>query len=117
MSESRLTSLLQEWHRLTLGEGEAIRSHNWTETTVCQELKANLRNEIDQISPSCEIGDDLRRLIDEVIALESSNHEWLRNQRASLQHQQAELGGVSRNLKRVRSSYGIQQMSHWHSYS
>lgn len=117
MSDSRLTGLIQEWHRLTLGEGEAIRSHNWTETTVCQELKANLRSEIDQISPSCEIDEELRHLIGEVIALETSNHEWLQNQRASLQLQQSELRGVSRNLKRVRNSYGAQQLSHWHSYS
>jgi hypothetical protein len=112
-----LTDLLSEWQRLSLQESAAIRAHDWKTVAACQELKAGLQPGMDNCPNQFPLPKFVRTLVDELTTLESRNRDWLQDQLASLRLEQTELEGSSRNLRRVRNSYGNSGSSHWESYS
>jgi hypothetical protein len=58
----------------------------------------------------------LRQQVQELIALEMRNHDWLSARKTALQQRGLELDGSARNLDRLRHSYAPTALGTWHSY-
>jgi hypothetical protein len=111
--------LLEEWRQWTLAEASALRTRDWDQVAAAQQAKQRLRPVPPQAPEKAQPDDAarVRCLVDELVALETANRDWLATQTAGLQTRLSELQGTTRNLARLRSSYAGAHRSHWQSYS
>lgn len=116
-ARKQLPGLLHQWREQTRRETDALRRQDWTAVWACQHAKGQLRALIDQeTSAGGDLPPSLRPVVQEVIAAERQNIEWLGQQMKELQQQRLELEDSSRNLKRMRATYAHPQKHCWHSY-
>jgi hypothetical protein len=113
-----LPELLERWRTQTLAETAAIRAGNWCAVQECQRAKEDLQPRLQQALRAEGTGGSatLQQAIEELIAMEIQNREWLNVQRAGLQAQCTALNSDLRNLRKVRTSYGQPGSSCWQSY-
>lgn len=119
----------ESWEQWTQREGAAIQEGNWLQVSECQQTKLNLQSRIirltDALNTECaeagldpkELEPDLRRTINDLIALETRNTELLSERRRIVEAQDVELNGTRRQLRQVQQSYGRPLSGAWHSYS
>jgi hypothetical protein len=124
-----LWRLYDQWRRLTELEGEGIRLADWGQVAACQKMKEALQTQIIEAARAwptqawkstgseTETEQTLGSLIDQLLALEQRNSEWLRTKREAAQVQKAELEKASRNLHQVQKAYVSGPPPLWHSYS
>lgn len=129
MAQYDLMEAYAAWEHWTQREGAAIQEGNWRQVNECQQTKVGLQSRIirltDALNAKCvELGrnpkdfePDLRRTINELIALENRNSELLSNHRRVAEAQDLELSTASRQLRRVQESYGQRPSAAWYSYS
>jgi hypothetical protein len=113
-----LPDLLQEWHRHTLAETQALQQLDWPGVFASQLAKEELQTLLGRVleSPVQLPAGPLRQQVQELIALEMHNRDWLAARKTSLQARGIELADSARNLKRVRQSYAPSALGCWHSY-
>jgi hypothetical protein len=113
-SRNRLAALYEEWRLMSESEGEAIRSLAWQRVNQCQQVKAELRDQILQVMESAgtEQGspEDIRRqfrpVLEHLIHLETRNSQWLAVERAKLEVERDENSRSQRHLRQVQGAYG-----------
>jgi hypothetical protein len=115
-STPQLAELLEVWRQQTVTEGAALRAGDWAAAQACQRAKEELQARLRQIPAGDEQEVQLRPMIQELVAMERGNRDWLASARAELGARCGELQEQSRVLKRVRGSYGRNQASSWQSY-
>ena len=128
-AREQLTGLYEEWRSLTEGEAESIRAEAWTRLAGIQHHKADLQRQIIAASEPFERelahaqtrGDaspnPFKRVVQELILLETRNSEILAEKRHAAELERAALVRSSQNLRLVQRSYGNAFGSAWHSYS
>jgi hypothetical protein len=124
-----LNDLYAEWRRLTEAEGEAITGGQWQLLAAHQQRKQSLKLEIVDATqvwhtewPQTETRQTeyerrFRPLVDELIQLESRNHELLCQRRRRVESELAELDRSRGQLRGVQRAYAGQASSWWQSYS
>jgi hypothetical protein len=118
-----LLTACEEWRALSESEGAALRAADWPRVAECQTAKRALQPRINSLADRIQAGPDrpieprLRRLVDELIALETRNHEILASQRVAAEREQGALDRARRNLQRVHGSYAGARRPAWESYS
>lgn len=129
IAQQDLIDAYAAWEQWTQREGAAIEAGNWRRVSECQQTKLDLQGRIiqltDAVNAQCaEAGLDpknfepeLRRIINDLIALETRNTERLSKRRRSAEAQDLELNGASRQLRQVQKSYVHRAPGAWHSYS
>jgi hypothetical protein len=117
-TRQNLPDLLQEWRRQTLAETQALQRLDWPGVFACQLAKEELQSLLRQVleAPTELPPGPLREQVQELIALEAHNRDWLAARKSALQAQGLELDGSARNLKRVRDSYARSALACWQSY-
>ncbi len=128
-TEEQLLEGYANWRRWTELEGAALQRADWPAVAKCQDAKQGLQPIILELRQNAEselqeTGLDpapLRRriqvLVQDLIALETSNQAVLAAQRAAHGCRQKELTLTARNLSRVQRSYSLREKTNWHSYS
>ena len=128
-AHTQLRALYQEWRELSEREAEAIQTAFWSKVTKCQEAKKELQRRIVSITEVMQseiatlglsqsvVDDEMRRIVDELILLESRNGDLLADQRERGKKEESELERSSRNLRQVHRAYAGQQTAAWQSYS
>jgi hypothetical protein len=110
--------LLEQWRSQTVAESEALRALNWPAVRAChrakEELQALLLPQLGSAPGGTE--DQLRPVVEGLLALEARNRDWLAERRAALSARRLELNDSARNLQRVRNSYARLDASRWESY-
>jgi hypothetical protein len=115
-AEQPLTSILEQWLRLTRAETAAIRADAWSTLIDIQTDKARLRQPLVEAKkewrarPSwapnrLQFSKPVRTAIGRLIALEQHNADLLAARRQKTQEQLAHLGQATRNLLRIKKSY------------
>jgi len=124
MSAKQLVAIYDSWEELTRQEGAAIQRNDWQRVSECQTAKKELQRRIIHLTDAARTEVDsggfeqeLRPIINRLIAMENSNVELLAEQRRTAELHKAELDQSSRNLRRMHKSYAQPQQSVWHSYS
>ena len=118
----QLLDLFRLWREFTVAEGAAIRVADWSRVESCQNAKLKLQEQMTvasaQLKPVVFVEDvQLRRTVDELIAMEQANDRALAEQRATLEESDAELAQTSRNIRLLQSSYRSPRAVAWQSYS
>lgn len=125
----QLLDCYDQWRAWTRRETDAIRAEDWPAVNACQTTKESLQRLILQWSEAAEtelrsraaewglFQAEVRRVIGELIQLETDNGQLLSEQKRAMQARQRELEQASHNLRRVRGSYAGGLRSAWHSYS
>ena len=128
-ARTKLFTAYDEWRRWTELEGQAIEAANWPRVRECQDAKHRLqpliicgndhaRRECDRLGLSRgDMERDVRKVIGELIALETRNGEALASQRRQAEAEQTELDRAHTNLRRVHHSYGGRREAGWSSFS
>jgi hypothetical protein len=128
-ARNTLLGLYEQWRLQTETEGEAIRTHDWSTVSACQQAKHKLeplirdwtgaaRREQCQRGTAPKLLDqELQRILKELIQAERRNQNWLAQHQTTLQTRQGELQQTVHNLRRVRRSYVPRDGSIWQSYS
>jgi hypothetical protein len=128
-ARTELFATYAEWRRWTEIEGAAIEAANWPRVQECQDAKHQLRPRIitgnDDARQECtrlglnlaDMDQDVRKVIAELITLETRNGEVLALKRQETENQRAELECTHRNLRRIRRSYGAARDTVWSSLS
>jgi hypothetical protein len=128
-ARDELFAAYAEWRRWTQIEGQAIEAANWPRMRECQEAKQRLQPRIicgnDQARRECdrlglnrgEMERDMRKVIDELIALETRNGQTLAHKRRQTDAEQLDLDRAQRNLRRIHHSYGGCRAPAWSSFS
>ncbi len=124
-----LLAAYESWEQLTQAEGAAIQRDDWSRVQECQRTKLDLQKEIIHLTEVAQaetiaagldpqkIERDVRRIINELIALESRNSQWLAQRRDAAELARAELDQTAHNLRRVQKSYVPRSEAVWNSYS
>lgn len=125
----KLTELYDQWRQLTEAEGEAIRTAAWSRVEQCQRSKLDLQHRILAVTeeweaellvtqaPRAEQEQALRKVVDEMIRLESRNNQWLAEQRQTARAEEAEADRALSHLRQVHKAYGPPAPPVWQSYS
>jgi hypothetical protein len=128
-ARTELFAAYEEWRRWTELEGQAIEASNWARVRACQDAKQRLQPRLicgnDQARRECDRlglsrGDmerEVRRVIGELILLESHNGEVLAQQRGHAEAERSELDRTHGNLRRLHHSYGGRREAAWSSFS
>jgi hypothetical protein len=122
-SHEDLLTACEEWRTLSESEAVALRAADWPRVAECQAAKLALQLRIDALADRIQAGPDrpieprLRRVVDELIALEGRNHAILAGQRAAAEHERGTLDRARHNLRRVHGCYAGARRSAWESYS
>ena len=128
-TQPALHDLYAEWRRLTEAESEAITGGEWDLLAVHQQRKQSLKVEIVEAtevwqcdwplkeSRRTEYERRFRPVVDELIQLESRNHELLCQRRHSAELERAELSRTRGQLRGVQRAYAGQTSAWWQSYS
>ena len=124
-----LVAYYEQWHTLTLAEGDAIASGQWHQVEQLQETKRQLRHFIEgatrELRAECvthganaqEIEDEFRPLLQKLIALESRNGQALAAQYRQAREQAEGLEAASHKLRQLKHAYAPQPEALWQSYS
>ena len=126
--DSQLWDLYHEWKRLTESEGMAILTSDWPEVRRCQTAKQHLqphiirlteqaKKEIASASAQSHFEGRIRELVNELILLESRNHNQLNERIAQGQRERAQLDITSQRLRQVHHSYVPKSAPTWDQYS
>lgn len=118
----QLLDLFRLWREFSEAEGVAIRVGDWARVESCQNAKLKLQEQMTEASaelkPVVFVEDvQLRRSVEELIALERENDRALAEQRAALETRGAELAQTTRNVRLLQQSYRSPRAAAWHSYS
>ena len=128
-ARQNLLNAYESWEQLTQREGSAISRSDWPGVTECQKTKQELQRNIIQLTDaaraeSIEAGielkrfdNDLRQVVNRLIALENSNSQLLSERRQPAELKRAELENTTRTLRRMQKSYTQPATAHWQSYS
>ena len=128
-AREKLANLYAEWRRLTEGETESLRVDAWERLAEIHRLKAALQHDIiDATEPydaelahlratAPDAENPFRKIVSELILLETRNAEILAAKRAAAAAERATLERTTTNLRHVSRSYGQPVGSAWHSYS
>jgi hypothetical protein len=120
---------LAEWRKLTDLESKAILSDNWQEVAEQQSRKAQLQEELGRVlalaratpSPqahtSAAMAGKFDSAVNELMALEMQNGDFLAAKRKCRQAELERLAMTLRDLHGVRRAYGSSRGPHWQSYS
>ena len=129
IANENLVEAYDSWERWTQREGLAIQAGNWRLVSECQKAKLELQGHIIRLTEAARSGrteaglasndfaENLGRIVNGLITLETRNANLLAAHRQSVSSQLAELSHASCNLKRVQKSYGQPSPAAWHSYS
>lgn len=118
----QLLELFRLWREFTEAEGAAIRVGDWPRVESCQGSKAKLQQQMAeasaQLKPVVFLEDvELRRCVQQLVAMEQANDRALAEQRASLEAQGDELALTARNVRLMQQSYRSPRAAAWQSYS
>jgi hypothetical protein len=118
-ARDKVSSLLEEWRQQTLAETEALRARNWPAVRECHRAKDQLQALLQRIPEAREYAaeESGRQTVDELIALDLRNRDWLATQMAASKARQSQIEDNARNLQRLRKSYAGPSRSCWQSYS
>jgi hypothetical protein len=128
-AERNLFELLDRWRRLSVAEGQAITSSDWSRLERLQEEKRLLQPDVtlvnnllqDELNRLGSVGESaqkrFRALAAGLLALERENDAALAAQQEDCRQQQSELAQTSRTLRRVHGAYVQPGSAGWHSYS
>jgi hypothetical protein len=126
-AEQELFGLYEQWHALTLEEGEALHSGNWWQVAECQQAKRLLQDKVAAASEHLKteatpdqlagVEGALRERVAELIQLERNNSEILARQKRTREAERAELGRANQNLRTVGRAYQTSSGAGWESYS
>ncbi|HSY16688.1 MAG TPA: hypothetical protein VK815_00065 [Candidatus Acidoferrales bacterium] len=117
-AEAELLNAYREWHRLARAEAKAISTRNWDLLADCQlaiadfqvlitRLTAEARGQWERAGIDCaEKERHIQVFIHELIGLTRQNQAMLQRAKDGACARLGELGEASRNLKRLRQSYG-----------
>jgi outer membrane murein-binding lipoprotein Lpp len=115
-----LLSLLSDWGRYSLLEGDAVRASNWDEVLRLQQLKKDLQSRISVLPRGCsdakvqkQIDTKVRELTEQTARLAEDLQQ--QKQAASLQQQQWH--NTVGQLRKVRHVYRAEPHARWQSYS
>lgn len=129
IAKKNLVAAYQSWEQLTQTEGAAIQGDDWSGVHECQQTKKDLQREIIHLTEAAqaeciEAGHDtkiferdMRRIINNLITLESRNAELLAGRRAVADVAKADLDQAAHNLRRVQKSYSPPTAPLWNTYS
>ncbi len=124
-----LLLLYDQWRRLSEAEAGAIQTATWPRVQECLEAKFLLQARIlalkevlnaepaPEESGGGEAEPALRRVLQELIALEMRNSELLAEQRRQTEAKSLEMQQVARNLRQMHRAYAAAPPAHWDSYS
>jgi serine phosphatase RsbU (regulator of sigma subunit) len=124
-----LRGLYKTWRTLTDEETEAINAHAWSRVHQCQACKRKLQDQI--VLATEELNAELvfsglnradtevefRRMVEELILLESRNGELIANRMDQAREEQSETERSARNLRQVHRAYSSAALPAWCSYS
>ncbi len=118
----QLLDLFRLWREFTEAEGAAIRVGDWPRVESCQNAKVALQQQMTEASallkPVVFVEDvELRRSVEELIAMEKANDRAIAEQRAVLEARGVELAQTTRNVRMMQQSYRAPRAAAWHSYS
>jgi hypothetical protein len=126
-SHAELMRLLADWRELTHFESDAILRDDWNGLADHQARKAQLQEEITGVlAPSALAGREhrsiveqhgLERMVRELVALETANHDRLAARRLNRSPELQRLGRTARDLQCMRRAYGPGRDPYWQSYS
>ncbi len=123
-AEERLFGLYAEWRRLSEVEGQAITAGQWREMERQQNLKEQLKTQIFQATvcvtetqAPADYERSFRPVVDELILLETRNHELLWTRRQKVQRELEDLSCTRRQLRGIHRAYQSPHGGGWHSYS
>ena len=128
-ARDHLTQLYADWRRLTEAETESLREDAWERLAEIHRQKSALQQDIIAATepfdaefarhlatvPAAE--NPFRKIVSELILLETRNAEILSAKRAAAEAERASLERSTTNLPHVARSYGHPIGSVWHSYS
>lgn len=127
--QTALRAYYRQWQALTTAEGEAIVAGHWWQVEQLQESKRQLQQFIEgttrELRAACAARgleaqaflDELKPVVQELIALEAGNGRALAAQRQRVQQRRQQLTATSQNLRQVRDAYAQPRESNWQSYS
>ena len=128
-ARDHLTQLYADWRRLTEAETESLRRDAWERLAEIHRQKSALQQDIIAATepfdaefarlgatvPAAE--NPFRKIVSELILLETRNAEILSAKRAAAEAERATLERTTTTLRHVARSYGHPIGSVWHSYS
>src|SRR5688572_2728631 len=112
----QLWAVYQQWKNLTEHEGQAIRPSNWPLVQKTQQAKHDLQSRIIHLTEQIQ-GDfsskteqttfdkQLRKIVNELILLETRNNATLQSSVAAAEQQKASLENTSNRLRQVHTRY------------
>ena len=124
-----LYGLLAEWKKLTLAEGEHIRSGDWNALESLQSKKVVLQQSIETqekaFSENRLISDELKnqertrlkQMAAELLHLEKTNEALLSDRIAEADRQLKSSSKTIQSLRHVQKAYGTGRHSFWQAYS
>ena len=128
-AETALLETYQEWQHWAQSEGDAIQAGDWARVAHCQNALHQLQVRIPAAVQAAQAEwsqpgaggqareDKCRRVVAELIALETRNGQWLANQRDAMQGRLDDLDRSTSNLKRVQQTYSPGCAPAWTSFS
>ena len=128
-AEKALLDCYQEWRRLAVAVGRAIRVRNWSFLQECQQVIQKLQPEITRLTREArsewrQSGVDLagkeknlRATISELIELGQRNRLLLQAARRAAQPEGERLEQAGQNLRRLQQSYMVARPAAWTSFS
>lgn len=128
-SQDDLHALYAEWRRLTEAEKTAIERSQWAKLHQYQAQKQELQACLLQATECWRAGGadparcqaeyerQFRPVVDELILLETRNHEMLRCRHEKCRAELEGLGAAARQLRELHRAYAPQRPSWWSSYS
>ncbi len=128
-AKKNLVAAYRTWEELSQAEGLAIQNEDWRRVSECQKSKQGLQKQILHLTEAAQaecrtsaqdpqhLPDDVRGIINTLIALESRNANWLAGQRQAAELRKLDLDQVTQNLRRVHKSYTTPTQAVWNSYS
>jgi hypothetical protein len=128
-AEKALLDAYQEWHRLVIAEGKAIRSQNWDFSTECRKARQKLQPLVDRLTHEAraqwkQMGADgalkekkLQVRISELIDLVNHNKLLIQSARGTAKIKREQLNQAGKNLKRLQHAYVFARPAAWTSFS
>lgn len=128
-ADAALLEAYQDWRRLAELEGEAIRTHDWTMMTDCQNHLSALQPRIIRLTALAreewqhagadrtDKENNLRRIVSSLVEVELQNSSSLTTAKEFARKQVDGLESARQNLKRVQRSYSPMSPAVWNSFS
>jgi len=128
-AEDALIGCYQEWRRLTVAAGRAIRIRNWNFLLDCQQVIQKLQPQVTRLTREARqewkhSGADLamkqrtiHAVVSELIELGQRNQSQIKAARQAAQSEGERLEQAGQNLKRLQQSYTVARPAAWTSFS